>query len=378
MIKPNLVLRLFILLLVKLNVFSQNTIEYSNYIKGQVHFGYIMQHRNSMSHLINGHIYGVELNWANQTSGNKLWHHENNFPEAGLALHFYSLANPTQLGQLIGIAPYYDIALNKIAKTSRLHLRLSCGASYSTQKFDPILNHKNNVVSSSLNAFVNFKWYYKIQLTNKIRLDAGLNFAHASNGRFKTPNLGINLLTIHSGLTVSLNKQSKQTEKTIDSTYLDKSKHECYGIIALGINENDPPGGNKYLAQSYLLGYNFNKRNTHKFGAGIDVFYCQNIIYEMIATENRSFNNKINYVQIGSRLSYAYTIGQLSLPIEIGYYLHSKYKGNGLFYHRIGLRYQLKNNLLFTFSLKSHWAVAHYFEYGIGYRLPFKKKNAAP
>jgi hypothetical protein len=82
-------------------------------------------------------------------------------------------------------------------------------------------------------------------------------------------------------------------------------------------------------------------------------------------------------LQLGGRFSYSYVIGKLSLPVELGYYLHSKFKGNGMFYHRIGFRYHFNNNLILTFALKSHWAVAHYFEYGIGYRLAIHKKNAA-
>lgn len=375
--KPKLVLLIIFIVNIKLTVFSQQLIEYDCFLKAQFHFGYIMQHRNAMSHLVNGHIYGAELNWASQTKGEKLWHYENNFPEKGIAVHFYSLANPNQLGQLIGFAPYYDIGLNEKNKATRLHLRLSCGISYSTQKFDPLINHKNNVVSSSLNAFVNFKWYYKIQLNKNFRLDAGLNFAHASNGKFTTPNLGINLLTLHSGLTYCINKEKNTLPIFIDSNYLQPTKHEYYGIISLGINENDPPGGTKFIAQSYTLGYYYKKRNTHKFGGGLDVFYCQSIKQELIEKDSILLKNNLSYLQLGGRFSYSYVIGKLSLPVELGYYLHSKFKGNGMFYHRIGFRYQFNNNLILTFALKSHWAVAHYFEYGIGYRLPIHKKNAA-
>lgn len=378
MTKPKLVLLIIFIVIIKFIVFSQQLLEYNSFLKGQLHFGYIMQHRNSMAHLVNGHIYGAELNWAKQTKGEKLWHYENNFPEKGIALHFYSLANPNQLGQIIGFAPYYDIGLNKTNKISRLYLRLSCGVSYSTQKFDPILNHKNNVVSSSVNAFVNFKWYYKIQLSKNLRLDAGLNFAHASNGKFKTPNLGLNLLTLHSGLTYCITSQNSNTNIKVDSTYLKNTKHEYFGIIALGINENEPPGGAKFLSQSYTLGYNFKKRNTHKFGAGLDVFYCQSIKQELVEIDSIKLKSNLNYAQLGGRIGYSYVIGKLSLPIELGYYLYSQYKANGMFYHRIGFRYHFDNNLILTFALKSHWAVAHYFEYGIGYRFPFKTKNAAP
>lgn len=363
-----LVLLLIILAKFCLVNFAQDIPKNTGYLKGQLHFGYIMQHRNTIGHLIEGHVKGLELNWAFQTKGNKVWHHENNFPEAGFAMHVYSLANPQQLGQLIALAPYYDIGLNEKNKTTRLHLRLSFGVSYSTKFFDPILNHKNNIVSTPINAFVNFKWYYKFQLSKSLRLDAGLNFVHASNGRFKTPNLGINMLGINSGLTYCFNQKNDNSFQKIDSSYLGKSKHELFGILSFGITETEPPGGPKYLAQSYSLGYYFKKRNTHKFGGGIDFFYSESTKQELFDYDSVRLKNNFSYIQVGARFSYSYVIGNLSLPVEFGHYLYTRFKGNGMFYHRIGLRYQFKNRIIATFALKTHWAVAHYFEYGIGYR----------
>lgn len=369
------ILLILVGLFVNLNLFSQQENPFTDYLKAQAHFGFIMQHRNSVGHLVKGHIVGAELDWAMPTKGNKLWHYENNFPEAGVALHAYNLANNEQLGQLIALAPYYDIPLNAKEKRSRLYMRLSAGVSYSDKKFDPIDNHKNNMVSTTINAFVNFKWHYHFNLSEKLRLDAGFNFAHASNGKFKAPNLGVNIFTANAGLTYKLMRYKTKLNPDIDSSSKAKSKNELYGIAAFGFNETEPPGGPKFLAQSYILGYNRNVRNTHKFGGGLDVFYCQSVIQNVFDTDSVRYKDKSKYIQVGVRGSYAYNIGKLTLPVEFGYYVRSIFKGDGNFYHRIGARYHLNNNIILSFSLKTHWAVAHYIEYGVGYRLPLKKKK---
>jgi hypothetical protein len=78
-------------------------------------------------------------------------------------------------------------------------------------------------------------------------------------------------------------------------------------------------------------------------------------------------------IQLGLKIGWTYNIGNLSLPLEMGYYLKSMYTSDGPVYHRIGMRYYFKNNIFASLTLKSHWARADFFEYGLGYRFPIKR-----
>ncbi|HWY36887.1 MAG TPA: acyloxyacyl hydrolase, partial [Nitrosopumilaceae archaeon] len=340
-------------------------------------YGFILQHRNNMGNLITGHISGGELNYIIPTKGTKLWHHENNFPEKGITFAYYNLGNPAQLGNLFAIAPFYDIPLNEKKKRFRLYMRLCSGIAYATKTFDPIENHKNNVVSVPLNAYVNFRWFYKFDISPRLRWEAGLNFAHASNGKYKAPNLGINMLTLNTGITWKFTSKNPTTfEKNhIDSSTKAPSRHEIYTLAAFGINEIEPPGGSKYLAQTYILGYYYNLRNTHKFGGGLDFYYGGAVVQEIYQQDSIKYSNKLKYVQVGAKFSYCYNVGRTSFPVEFGYYVSTPYKGDGMFFHRIGVRHYTQNNIILNFSLKTHWAVASYFEFGLGYRLPLKRKT---
>ncbi len=349
---------------------------YKYYIRANMNYGFIMQHRNIMAHLIKGHVYGAELNYIRPTRGNALWQYENNFPERGVNFSFYDLGNPEQLGQLYALAPFIDIPLKERDSRFRLYMRVSTGFSYISKKFDPMTNHKNDVISVHFNPYVNFKWYYHFNLSPAVRWDMGLNFAHASNGKFKAPNLGINILTLNSGFTWKIGHHSLSTEPIrVDSSTRASSRHETYVIGSLGFNEIEPPGGSKYSAQTYTLGYYYNKRNTHKFGGGLDVYYSKAVAAEIYREDSLRYQNKLNYLQYGIKFSYCYVVGHTSFPVEMGYYLHTPYKGDGIFFHRIGVRYYTAQNIILNFSLKTHWAVANYFEFGAGYRLPLKRKN---
>ena len=365
----------FILLLCSYLLSGQNPDIDKNdyYVRAAFNYGMIVKQHPSVGQVVNGNIWGAEVNYVKPTAGNKLWHHENNFPEYGVGFSFFNLDNPKQLGNLYALYFFYDIPLNKTEKPFRLHLRISEGLAYAPVHFDPITNHKNELISNPENVYINFKWYYRWNLSKQLCWEAGLNFSHASNGRFKVPNLGINMLTLNSGFIYKIPSKHKTPISCIDSCTKACSKNELLFWLAYGANEVGQPEGPKYLAQSYSAAYYYNKRNTHKFGGGIDVYYNAATLAQL-KSDGAQLSSNLQNIQVGVKFAYAYNIGRLSLPIEMGYYLYSRYKDDGMIFHRIGMRYYMKNNMVAIISLKTQWAVANYIEFGFGYRVPLKQK----
>ncbi|MHB8258684.1 MAG: acyloxyacyl hydrolase [Bacteroidia bacterium] len=343
------------------------------YIRGAFNYGFILQQHNSIGDLVNGNIGGFELNYVKPATGNKLWHYENNFPERGVGFTYYSLDNPKQLGNLYALYYFYDIPLNKNPKPFRLYMRICEGLAYTPTRFNPITNHKNEVISSPVNAYINFKWYWRWDIKPWLRWEAGFNFSHASNGRIDIPNLGINLVSFNTGLVYKFHTKNKTAITLVDSSTKVKSKNELLFWAAAGLNQFGQPGGKEYLAQSYSAAYYRNKRNTHKFGVGIDIYYNAANLAQLKG-QGDTLSNKLLNIQVGVKLAYAYNIGRLSLPVEMGYYVYTRYKPDGIFFHRIGIRYYFANNVVGIISLKTNWGVANYIEFGVGYRLPLKPK----
>jgi hypothetical protein len=343
------------------------------YIRGANNYGFILQHHNNYGNLINGYIYGQEINFIKPATGDQLWHHENNFLERGIGVAYFNLDNPKELGNIYAFFAFYEIPLNKKEKPFRLYMRLSPGVAYAPIHFDPIENHKNNIVSSPISAYVNFKWFYRWNLTKHWRVEGGLNFSHASNGRAVVPNLGVNLVTINTGLVYKfLSKKVPAKEFKVDSSSRVPSQHELSFWASYGLNQVEVLGP-EYVAQSYSGTYYYNKRNTHKFGGGIEI--CNNPAnLEQMRLSGDTVAVSKN-IQMGIKFAYCYNIGRWSLPVEMGYYVHSYFKGDGLFFHRIGVRYHFKNNIMAVIGLKTNWAVANFFDVGLGYRIPLKKKN---
>ena len=340
------------------------------FIKPVVNNGFILVHRNNISHLVKGNPTIYELNIGKSSSGNKLWQIENNLPDIGISLQCIDFKNPLQLGYALTASPYIEIPLNKTPKILRPSIRLCWGLTYITKSYDSIENKENRAIGSHFNSFVQFRCFWSFKLSNLLRIEPGITFTHASNGKAKNPNLGLNVASLNLGLNYSIQSKANQSSTKIDSSTKAKSKNELIFFTAIGFNQ-------KYIASPilktfvYSFAYQRNLRNSHKYVLGIDVFYDQNYLidYENV------FKNKaqgIDQLRMSIKLGYSYNVGRLSFPFELGYYFFQKTNPDELIVNRLGVRYYSKTGLIAHFGLRTHFAVAYNFEYGLGYRFSLK------
>ncbi|PBQ33626.1 hypothetical protein CNR22_18200 [Sphingobacteriaceae bacterium] len=342
-------------------------------IKPVINQGFILVHRISIGHLVKGYPTNYELNISKPSLGNKLWQIENNKPDFGVSLQVLDFKNPVQLGYALTAAPYIELPLNAREKASRLILRLCFGATYITKSFDIQKNHKNIAIGSHVNAFVQFKWFWQLKLSKNLRFEPGFAFTHASNGKAKNPNLGLNVVSLNFGLNLLIpSKKPKPEIIKIDSSTKAKSKNEIMAFAAVGFNQRSI-ATKELKAYVVSVSYQRNVRNTHKWSAGIDLFLDENYAYDY---ENR-FGNKpkgIDATRMSLRLGYSYNVGRISFPIELGYYAFQKVSPgpDGAVVSRIGVRYYDRSGIVAHFGLRTHFAVAYDFEYGLGYRFYLK------
>jgi hypothetical protein len=339
-------------------------------IKPSINEGFILVHRISIGHLVKGYPTIYELNISKPSLGNKLWQIENNKPDIGIALQCLDFKNPSQLGYALTAAPYVEIPLNKKERASRLILRLCFGATYITKSFDIHDNHKNIAIGSHTNAFVQFKWFWHLNLTKNLRLEPGFAFTHASNGKSRNPNLGLNVVSLNLGLNCYIPSKTKAEVTKIDSSTKVKSKNEILTYVAMGFNQ-------RYIATEelrtymYSIVYQRNVRNTHKFSAGIDLYYDKNYWLDYEGKFGKEPEG-VDRFRVVTKVGYSYNVGRVSFPIEVGYYVYQKSSPDGYVVSRLGVRYYSASGLVASFGLRTHFAVAYTFEYGLGYRFFIK------
>jgi len=340
-------------------------------IKPSFNQGFILVHRISIGHLVKGYPAIYEVNVSKPTLGDQLWQVENNKPDIGLSFQCIDFKNPSQLGYAFSLAPYVEIPLNKTERLSRLILRLCFGATYITKSFDIRTNHKNIAIGSPVNAYVQFKWFWHLPINKNLRFEPGFSFSHASNGRYKNPNLGLNVVSINAALNFLLpSKKVIPPVTSIDSSTKVRSRHEIMTVAAIGFNERQL---NTKGLHTYILSgaYQYNIRNTHKFSFGTDIFLDEiyNVDYE------NEYNKKLQgaeRIRVSARAGYSYNVGKISFPIELGYYVYEAFNPDARIVSRIGVRYYGSNGFIGHFGLRTHFAVAYNFEYGVGYRFYIK------
>lgn len=340
-------------------------------IKPVINHGFILIHRTSIGHLVKGYPTIYELNVSRPTWGDKTWQIENNKPDIGISFQCIDFKNPQQLGYALTIAPYVEVPLNAREKKSRVVMRLCWGLDYITKHFDVNTNRKNIAIGSNFNSFVQFKWFWHLKLSERLRFEPGFAFTHVSNGKAKNPNLGLNVVSLNAGLNYIIPSRKSRTQtKCVDSSTCVKSKNEFFAFVSIGFNQREIATPDmKVITVSGA--YQRNVRNTHKFSAGVDLFYDENY---QIDYENKFLVKPTGFDQMrmSVRLGYSYNIGRISLPIEMGYYAFQKAKPDGYVVSRIGVRYYSKSGVVAHFGLRTHFAVAYNFEYGLGYRFYLK------
>jgi hypothetical protein len=353
--------------------FCQSGITCSPYwnVKPSINQGFILEHRSTMAHLVKGYPTIYEINIGKPTCGHYLWHLENNKPDLGVSFSLIDFKNPAQLGYAFSLAPYAEIPLNQKEKNTRLVMRLCWGISYINKAFDIKTNSKNIAIGSNFNSFVQFKWFWQIKLNQYLRFEPGFAFSHVSNARARVPNLGLNVVSLNAGINYLI-PQQKPHEQFIDSAHKVRSKNEMLIYSAFGYNQREVATGDLFCGLMSFE-YHRNLRNTHKFGGGLDIFLDQNYIVDQIIAFNKSPEGIDNF-RMAVKFVYAYNVGRISFPFEVGYYVFQKISPDGPVVSRVGVKYYSSSGIVASIGLRTHFAVAYDFEYGIGYRI-FLKGN---
>lgn len=264
-------------------------------------------------------------------------------------------------------AAYFSMHFPLLTNNYPVQLKLGMGPGYVTKKHDPENNHLNMAVGSHLNV------YGQISLTggipvfkDRLFLRIGMSFNHISNGLVVAPNQGINTLTIHTGLDLS----SDQRHSGTLSVGRDKEKKEknCFTITyASGIKEVDRVAGKRIFTSSLIFDYGYRILPGFNAGVGINIFYNDTWAYDPYMTPG--IDEPPAPIQSAIHLVLELEKKPVAIILNPGFYIYKPTGDIPDFTGRLGARYSLRNNLTLMFAVKHHWfALADYFEWGIGYR----------
>jgi hypothetical protein len=335
-------------------------------LTSRIHYGFIWNFSEEVSHLSTQHMPAFELNLTKQTKGNKSWQQEYRYPQVGYSLYYYAFDPKKPVGNALGILAH---AGKKVFRTKRSNLqwRMGFGLAYVEKRFEVETNFKNNVISQRVNFTLNGQLNYNFQITPKVLFNIGLGLTHISNGALRRPNFGINLPTMHVGIGVNISKTDDEYKK--DSLKIFRRKTYFHVSPFMGLKEVYPVNGPKYCVGG--INAVVERRVNRKSGlqAGLDFSYDHSKKSEIKNDTLNLDNVFLNRAQAAVLIGHELYLNRLSLLTQGGIYLYDPTHLNNSFYQKVGFKYYFTEKIFVNMTMKLHLGIADWIEWGMGVRL---------
>ncbi len=346
--------------------FSQN----NNFaVEASVLRGNILPHTEDMYQLVNGHPDGLMVRFLKRTDGSKEWHQAYNYPDYG-AYFLYQDFHSAPLGKNYAIGGLYNFYFWK----RRLQLSIGQGIALATEPYDKVANSKNKAFGTKFMGNTNFGFAYDHQnLVKNIGFHAGILFTHYSNGRFKSPNSGINTYLLNVGVNYDF---ESVVIREVDTSSIKKSYREPlhYNVVfRTGVNESPiiRSGQHPFYHIGFYVDKHLNRKSTLQLGT--ELFLTESIrdyiYYYSVAYPDKNIDADTDYKRVGVFIGHELMINRLSLEAQLGVYVYQPFKKDIPVYDRVGMKYRITDKIFGGFSIKTHLFLAEALEFGIGYRI---------
>lgn len=326
--------------------------------------GYILPEYQFLNYVVSDYTRTYEFSFLKQTKGKSEWEQLYHYPAYGFRFIYTDLGSPDVLGELVAAYPYFQVNIADFKKL-KIYNQTGLGLSYVNKKFDLIDNYWNVAVGSHWNLHFNARFGLEYHLSKKLKIHSALSFDHFSNANTSEPNLGINMLTWNSGLSLAIGGITEMQTK--DLSEIPKTIEQEF-IVNIGGKHSRALSSNYYLTNS--ISYEVRKKYFRAFhlGIGADAFYDSSV-EDQLLDSHREYH-PINQFQTGLHISQTIVYNRFSISLQEGIYLGLTEKVEHYsMYNRGIFKYWLTDNFSLRFSMKSHLHILDYPEIGIGIKL---------
>lgn len=326
----------------------------------QAHYGSFITILPKAEYLRDSYTYFGEINF--QRSYKKQWPDDSQLVEWGGGIFFGNTGSKKYVGNMTGLFSFVNLPLYARTKfTSKL--RLGGGAGWVEKPYNKITNHKNVLLGTALNAYLNFTWQNEFSISKSTFLNLGFSFSHLSNGSTSLPNLGLNVPAVSLGVRYQQNTTPVMPHIINDSFQM---KYEFNLYTSVGVKQHPWVGSRRYVVNVFNAEVTSQISRKHQYGGGVILFYDRSLEVnpETITSDKRKHNN----LQAALLGTYEYSVGRLSLPLQFGVYVYNHDVHSPIF-QQAGLRYRFSNRLSGQVMLKAYGGKADVIHAGIGYKL---------
>ncbi len=336
-------------------------------LPGQLFPGFLIAHREYMANM-EAHSWGFEAIYSSNFTGWKQADSGYRHLRWGTGISYFNLGNKALNGDIYAWHIHAEANLSK-RKHFQATLRFGSGIGYLTKPYNINSNRKNKAIGSHLNGNIQLMYKAYFDISPKTSFTLGLGITHYSNGNFKRPNLGINIMHLNLGICRKVQILEKPTEKALGELFPANGFEILAGYANKEISVADTRRFNIFSAS---LLYYFRHSGTRNWRFGPEVFFDKTYPYSLFQPSTLDHVKLAKMTEIAIKAGHEFIFGRVAVVTDLGTYVYRPSQYKKRVYFAIGFNYFFNRGVVVQTRLKSHMAVADYFYWGAGYRFSDK------
>lgn len=340
-------------------------------VGGDFHYGKLLKHSAKQQFDVPNPCVGMSIDFMKQTDGSREWQMSHHFPRLGVGMLWKSYGNDSTLGNVTAIYPQYDVWLVR-KERFRMYVRMAYGLGWINKIYDRNTNKLNTSIGTHVNNYTSLGIATEYNLTPQWTMRLGGDFSHSSNGHFSNPNLGLNTLTLHAGVSYNIGEFRVDTAYTYREVFLRKMK---FGFrMGMGFKEGagfEGPIYPVYILSPYVI---FPVSKKHRWLVG---FEFTRDAYTVEFNKWLEVKEKDSVAIVANRFliygGHEFMFGRTSFLTELQIFVDPPFQSRQFFATRLGPQFYLnrpslnpKFNVFAGIFLKAQYAVAQYPELTLG------------
>ncbi|SHF73325.1 Lipid A 3-O-deacylase (PagL) [Pedobacter caeni] len=228
--------------------------------------------------------------------------------------------------------------------------------------------NQNQLIGSHLNFASRMALKVATKISPSMKLSAGVDMLHFSNGAIRTPNHGINVSSVSLGLLKSLHSSGQAKPDSLEWKGGEEyAKHKFDFGVNIGRRGIFRSKEGLYKTGLYA-GYNYRLNELLGLSSGLDAVYYHSI-YEYNDQTYESLATSLDRWRVGLAVGPDIWMDRLAIMTKYGYYLHYNHfspSGNNVkTYWTAGLKYYVLNWAAVQSKVYIHKTEADYLGFGI-------------
>jgi len=332
------------------DVSGQSTDSTIRFVGLNVQYGFIIPHAKEIQEIADSNPYGAKVEFSRLRYTQKSWNACNCYGETGVAVAYFNLNNPEELGSGWNIYLFSQprFTYGKIW----LSLRAGMGFSYLTHYYDAATNPRNQFFSRPISGILLLGLNARTSIGENWILGLSANYYHISNGGTRQPNKGMNYPTLGIGAEYVMKPYAVRPRSR--AKLMDKKVKYFAGMFTTSRAIDETVSSNnvrKMVIGVQAGGY---KPVSYRSAMGLAL----ESYHDGTINVNSDPGDNISPWVVSGLLQHHLLFGKFDFSQSLGFYLHEDYSPPKPLFQRYAIEYRIIPSLQVGFSLKAHLQVA--------------------